>query len=215
MMFRSVQRNAIILGLFAIATAAALALTNAATLDRVRCNKQIAFTNTLEQVLPADHYDNSLLTDFITVEDPLLGRKTHHIYRGRLQGKPAGLIFEATAPDGYGGALSLLVGINVEGSLTGVRVIPPHNETPGLGDKAELKKSDWILGFDGKSLNNPEPPGWAVKKDGGVFDSFTGATITPRAVVGQTLRTLQYFEQHSDTLFSVPAEPASTETCDE
>ena len=88
----------------------------------------------------------------------------------------------------------MLVGINVDGTIAGVRVIS-HNETPGLGDKIDLKKNDWILDFNGKSLENPKPKYWKVKKDKGSFDQLTGATITPRAVVTQVLRTLQYFEK--------------------
>ncbi len=214
-MIRSVQRNAIILGLFAIATAAALAITNAGTLDRIRCNKQAALQSSLHQVMPAALFDNSLLADVITVNDALLGRGAHHIYRARRQGDSAGAVMEATAADGYGGSLSLLIGVNAEGIVQGVRVVPPHNETPGLGDKVELKKSDWVLSFNGKSLDNPEQAGWAVKKDGGVFDSFTGATITPRAVVGQTLRALQYYRQHHAEIFDQAAEAVTTEHCND
>src|SRR5690606_33294119 len=95
-----------------------------------------------------------------------------------------GAVLEAVAPDGYGGNIALLVGVTVDGTITGVRVVLPHNETPGLGDKIETRKSGWILGFNGRSLDNTDAQGWAVKKDGGEFDAFTGATITPRAVVG-------------------------------
>mgnify|MGYP000362438223 CR=1 FL=1 len=149
MMLQSVQRNAVILGLFAIATAAILALTNAGTVDKIRCNKQAALEHSLHQVMPEDYFDNNLLLDVISVEDPLLGRKQHHIYRARKQGAAAGAVLEATAPDGYGGALSLLIGIDAKGVITGVRVVPPHTETPGFGDQVELKKSDRILGFTG------------------------------------------------------------------
>jgi len=215
MMFRSVQRNALILGLFAVATAATLALTNASTIDRIRCNKQAALETSLHEVMPAALFDNNLLTDMITVNAALLGRGNHSIYRARSSGENAGAVMEATAPDGYGGSLRLLIGVDAEGVIQGVRVVPPHNETPGLGDKIELKKSDWVLDFNGKSLDNPTPPGWAVKKDGGVFDSFTGATITPRAVVGQTERALQYFRENRDSLFSTATDTVTTEQCDE
>lgn len=80
-----------------------------------------------------------------------------------------------------------------------MRVIS-HTETPGLGDKIETAKSDWILGFDGLSLQKPDEQGWHVKKDGGQFDSFTGATITPRAVVKGVHESLQLFAQHRNEL---------------
>jgi electron transport complex protein RnfG len=114
-------------------------------------------------------------------------------------------IIPVTAPDGYSGDIELIVGVNADGSIAGVRVLS-HKETPGLGDKVDLRKSDWILGFNGRSLNNPELAGWAVRKDKGVFDQFTGATITPRAVVAATLRALQFADAHSKTLFARPGD---------
>ena len=215
MMRHAITKNAVILGLFAIGTAATLAITNEATLDQVRCNKQQALMTSLNQVMPHDQHDNDLLTDRINVSDPLLGRNEHHLYRARLNGGDNGAVLEATAPDGYGGAIALIVGVDTAGEIQGVRVVPPHNETPGLGDSIETKKSDWILGFNGHSLGNPATSGWAVKKDGGDFDSFTGATITPRAVVGAVHRALQYFDTNQNNLFSAPADTTPVETCDE
>jgi electron transport complex protein RnfG len=169
----------------------------------------------LNEVMPHDRHDNDLLADRITVSDPLLGRNGHHIYRARQDGEPNGAVLEATAPDGYGGNIALIVGVDMQGKVQGVRVVPPHNETPGLGDKIETKKSDWIYGFNGLSLGNPADAGWAVKKDGGQFDSFTGATITPRAVVGAVHRALQYFDANQTAVFEAPSEAAPAETCDE
>ncbi|MGH8035858.1 MAG: RnfABCDGE type electron transport complex subunit G, partial [Lysobacterales bacterium] len=102
----------------------------------------------------------------------------------------------------------LLVGINADGSLTGVRVTS-HKETPGLGDALDTARSEWILGFSGRSLDNPEPAGWAVRKDGGVYDQFTGATITPRAVVKAVHGALEYFKDNRAALFDHPADPIS------
>ena len=215
MMQQAITRNSLILGLFAIATAGTLALTNEATLPKIECNRQQALASSLHQVMPQAMADNNMLLDWIIVTDPLLGRGEHHVYRARKDGKPSGAVLEAVAPDGYGGRISLLVGVDMSGTVTGVRVIPPHNETPGLGDKVELKKSDWILSFNGRSLGNPSPEGWAVKKDGGVFDSFTGATITPRAVVAQVQRALEYFARHRNEIFERSAAPADTEQCHE
>jgi len=116
-------------------------------------------------------------------------------------GRPSAVILQAIAPDGYSGAIHLLVGIHADGRVAGVRVIG-HRETPGLGDKIELAKSPWIRSFDGKSLTNPAADGWAVKKDRGEFDQFAGATITPRAVVGAVHRALQYFDAHKAELLA-------------
>lgn len=215
MMRYAITKNAVILSLFAISTAAALAITNELTIGKVECNKQAALMASLNEVMPHDRHDNDLLADRITVSDPLLGRNGHHIYRARQDGKPNGAVLEATAPDGYGGNIALIVGVDMQGKVQGVRVVPPHNETPGLGDKIETKKSGWIYGFNGLSLGNPADAGWAVKKDGGQFDSFTGATITPRAVVGAVHRALQYFDANQTAVFEAPSEAAPAETCDE
>ena len=215
MMQHAITRNSLILGLFAIATAGTLALTNEATLPRIECNQQQALASSLHQVMPADRADNNLLQDWITVTDPLLGSGEHRIYRARQDGKPNGAVLETVAAEGYGGRINLLVGVDMNGTITGVRVVPPHNETPGLGDKIEAKKSDWIKSFNGRSLNDPPAEKWAVRKDGGVFDSFTGATITPRAVVAQVQRALQYFAAHRSELFDQDAEAADMEQCHE
>ncbi|MDF1724104.1 MAG: electron transport complex subunit RsxG [Alcanivorax sp.] len=215
MMRYAITKNAVILSLFAISTAAALAITNELTIGKVECNKQAALMASLNEVMPHDRHDNDLLADRITVSDPLLGRNGHHIYRARQDGEPNGAVLEATAPDGYGGNIALIIGVDMQGKVQGVRVVPPHNETPGLGDKIETKKSDWIYGFNGLSLGNPADAGWAVKKDGGQFDSFTGATITPRAVVGAVHRALQYFDANHTAVFEAPSEAAPAETCDE
>ena len=112
------------------------------------------------------------------------------------------MIIPAVARDGYTGDIELIVGVNEDGTIAGVRALA-QRETPGLGDKVDLKKSDWMLGFNGRSLKNPTLSGWAVKKDNGVFDQFTGATITPRAVVAAILRVLQFAETNRETLFDI------------
>ena len=117
----------------------------------------------------------------------------------RSEGRVTGFIFPATAPDGYSGDISILAGLNLSGELLGVRVIE-HKETPGLGDKVDLKKSNWILDFAGKSLSNPSIDSWAVTKDGGDFDSFTGATITPRSMVRRIRSVLEYYQLNRPSL---------------
>ena len=119
------------------------------------------------------------------------------------------MIVPATAPDGYGGAIELIVGINADGTVAGVRVVA-HKETPGLGDKIDARKSRWIDAFAGRSLADPAPAQWAVQKDGGVFDQFTGATITPRAVTAAVKRTLQFFEANREALLAPAATGSDT-----
>ena len=127
-------------------------------------------------------------------------RSSKQIYLARQGDQVVTAIIPATARDGYSGDIEMIVGVNRDGTVAGLRVLS-HKETPGLGDKVDMKKSDWVLDFDGRSLEDPTPEGWAVKKDKGVFDSFTGATITPRAVVSATRRTLEYARDNAKTLY--------------
>jgi electron transport complex protein RnfG len=110
-------------------------------------------------------------------------------------------VLTVIAPDGYSGNIKLLVGVYYDGRVAGVRAVS-HKETPGLGDYIETGRSDWILGFNGRSLVSPSPGDWRVKPDGGVFDAFTGATITPRAVVRAVYKSLLYFEREKTNLFT-------------
>ena len=95
--------------------------------------------------------------------------------------------------------MRLLIAVDARGRVLGVRVLS-HSETPGLGDGIEAARSDWILGFDGRSLDNTPPADWAVRKDGGAFDQFTGATVTPRAVVWAVHDGLRRFQAHRAVL---------------
>ena len=161
--------------------------------------------DTLNQVMPVELYDNDPLQDTLLLTDPktleVLGSEEPiMVYRARKNGQPAGLILTTIAPNGYSGNIYMLMGILADNRVAGVRVLK-HKETPGLGDKIELNKNPWILEFDGRNLRDDNDPLWAVKKDGGDFDQFTGATITPRAVVGQVKRTLSLVKQQSEFLY--------------
>ncbi len=198
MLGTSISKNSLLLGLFALVTAAILAGTQAGTADRIAAAEREAAQKALLEIVPLDRHNNDLLVDTQMIApqywDALGLKSGGKIHIARDNGEAVAAIIPAVAPDGYSGDIKLIIGINADGSLAGVRALT-HNETPGLGDKVELKKSDWILGFDHKSLTNPVLSGWAVKKDGGEFDQFTGATITPRAVVNQVKRTLEFFAQ--------------------
>ncbi len=156
----------------------------------------------LNEIIPETAYNNDLLHDTITLKAPgALGTdKPVTIYRARKDGKPVGVLFETIAPDGYSGDIHLLVGIYADGRIAGVRVLE-HRETPGLGDKIELKKSPWILAFNGKRLTPENEAQWHVKKDGGIFDQFTGATITPRAVVKAVKKALVFYQRNKDRIW--------------
>lgn len=146
----------------------------------------------LEQVVPASLHDNNLLRDVKSVTDS--GRTTP-VYLARQGGVVTAVAYKYIATGGYSGPITLMMGVDREGTILGVRVVA-HAETPGLGDKIEREKSDWILSFNQRSLDNTRPERWRVRKDGGDFDQFAGATITPRAVVNGVAGGLEYFRKH-------------------
>ncbi len=199
---RQLWITTLLLALFAMLTSTLVAFTYANTKQRIIKNQEQALLDNLNVLIPADLYDNPLLEEKIQVTDPdFLGtNKAISVYRATKQGKPIALALNVIAPDGYGGAIKLLVAIWANGELAGVRVLQ-HNETPGLGDGIEAQRSDWIYQFKGQSLDNTTQAQWRVKKDGGQFDQLTGATITPRAVVKAVYLSLLYYQQHRETLW--------------
>jgi len=194
----SISKNAILLGAFALLTAAVLAGTHLMTKDRIAAAERKAAEQALLEIIASlpEKHDNDLLADSLDIPASL--QKTLHwqgdekVYLAKRSGKMIAYLIPAIAPEGYSGDIKLLIGITPSGMLSGVRVLA-HKETPGLGDKVETKKSDWILSFTGRSLTAENSSTWAVKKDGGDFDQFTGATITPRAVVKQVKQSVEAF----------------------
>ena len=193
---------ALVLSVFAAAGVGLVAVTEEATRERIAANERAFLLRSLQDVLPSDRYDNDVFSDTVEVSDQeLLGTdEPVTVYRAFRQGRPSAVILAPVAPNGYSGPIRLLVGIDTEGRITGVRVTS-HRETPGLGDGIEADRSDWIRSFDGRSIGNPELAGWGVKRDGGTFDQFTGATVTPRAVVKAVRNALVYFSAHRESLF--------------
>lgn len=201
---RAALKSAGWLALFAALGSGVLAGTYLSTRDRIVLSEQQKLARQINLLVPASRYDNAITADTLRVTDARLGG-TSTVYRARKRGEPVALVLSAVAPDGYSGNIHLLIGVNADGRLAGVRVTG-QKETPGLGDKIDLERDEWILGFDGKSLEDPVAKAWAVKKDGGVFDQFAGATITPRAVVAAVRRTLEYVQEHRDALYAPAAE---------
>jgi len=199
---RDILLSGAFLWLFAVAGTTLVAVTEFTTADAIVENERQVLLRNLYALLPPERLDNDIASDTLELPAaPLLGTESTAIaYRARMLGEPVAVIFNSIAPDGYNGKIHLLVGVNVDGSLAGVRVIK-HAETPGLGDGIEIRKSPWIKGFDGRSLDNPDASGWRVKRDGGEFDQLTGATITPRAIVSAVRNTLLYYRQNADMIF--------------
>lgn len=190
-----------ILAGFALAAALLLGLADLATRGVIQTRLAEDLKASLEEVVPAALHDNDLLADTLNLSsaDANLGAANTLVYLAKKQGVVNAVCFKFVAPDGYAGPISLVMGIDRNGEILGVRVIA-HVETPGLGDKIEISKSRWVLSFNGKSLDNLSVEEWAVKKDGGAFDQFAGATITPRKVVQAIKRGLAFYQQHQAEL---------------
>ena len=180
------SRYGILLGFIALLCTAISAGIFFLTKDKIDAVMAAQQRELLLQVIPQDSFNNNLLESAVIPQDKnLVG--IQKIYFAKKDGNVSAYAYETTAPDGYSGDIHLLVGLDPKGEILGVRVIE-HHETPGLGDKIELRISNWILNFTHQSINDYNLNEWAVKKDGGKFDQFSGATITPRAVVNQTKR---------------------------
>ena len=194
-----------ILGAFAVCGVSLVAITQDLTEERIAANERAAMLSKVQAIIPQDLMDNDPLTDSIEVSNPdLLGSSITSVYRVRNEGKSMAVILNPVVPDGYAGPMKLLVSVLRDGTLGGVRVLS-HHETPGLGDQIEEIKSNWIHAFAGKSLGDPAEASWKVKRDGGVFDQFTGATITPRAIVKAVKKTLRYVQEQGNALYEQPA----------
>ena len=207
-----VIRSSVLLGVIALLGTALLAGVNELTYERIIEQEKRRVLQQLNEIVPVTSFNNDLLEDVIEIEDEASFRHSApvKVYRARMDDLPVAVMMLVTAPDGYNGDIRLLAGIDAAGTVLGVRVIS-HRETPGLGDPIEAEKSDWIHGFTKKSLSNPEADGWKVKRDGGQFDQFTGATISPRAIVRAVHNTLLYFEANRELLFAPPSITEPTE----
>lgn len=194
------NKHGIVLACFALVVTLALTTTQWVTKDRINSNEKRHLQTILTEVLPPDSYDHALQDTLLEVFDPIANRN-RTCYTARLNGIPTAVVISAVATDGYSGNIDLLVGIMADGTISGVRVTK-HRETPGLGDAIELQRSSWITDFDGKSLTTPPESRWKVKKQQGDFDQFTGATITPRAVVKEVKNTLLFFESAKTQLLT-------------
>jgi len=204
-----VFQSGLLLGLIALLGTALLAGVYELTHERILEQERNRVLQQLNALVPVTSYNNDLLEDVIEIADESF---FHHptpvtIYRARMDGQPIALLINFVAPDGYNGDIRLLAGIDISGTVLGVRVVS-HRETPGLGDPIEIEKSDWILGFTNRSLLNTQTNDWAVKRDGGEFDQFTGATISPRAVVKAVHNGLLYFDANRQSLFETTADRA-------
>ena len=205
-MLSSVGKNALLLGTAAVLCVFAVAAVNEITKTEIEQQQLASTLGTLVEVVPQLAGNTDILKDCVAVLDTqLLGKDAKQkIYRYRAEGQLKAYLMETTAPDGYSGAIEVLAAISPDSEIIGVRIVS-HKETPGLGDKIELRKNPWVLSFNGQTVTSAEDKSFAVKKDGGQFDQFAGATITPRAVVKAVKNAALYIQQHPE-LASLPAD---------
>ncbi|ANQ17536.1 electron transport complex subunit RsxG [Vibrio natriegens] len=206
-MLTAIRKNGLTLAIFACATTGLVALTQYLTEDQIKQQERKQLLSVLNQVIPETMHDNALTQACTMVSSPELGAYAMPAYIATKNGEPTAIAIESIAPDGYNGEIKVITGIDSEGKILGTRVLS-QKETPGLGDKIDLRVSDWILSFTGKEVTEVNWNSWRVRKDGGDFDQFTGATITPRAVVKVVRNTVNYVNNTRDEILSQPLDCA-------
>jgi electron transport complex protein RnfG len=187
--------------LLAVICAVLLGLGDHLSHDRIKANRRATQLYLIDAVMPQPH-DNDLLADSVQISDSsVFGTGSAiTVYRARIDNRPAGLVFMPIPAHGYNGTIELAVGLAYGGEVTGVRVLA-HRETPGLGDQIHQDHSGWILGFDGRSLQDTPVGDWGLRGDGGAFDQISGASISPRGVIRAVKDTLDYYALHRDELY--------------
>ncbi len=209
-MRKAIQKNANVLAIFAIVCTAVVGIVHSLTKEEIELQKQQQLLDRLSQVIDPNTYNNQIIEDCIMIPhstteegEEINSQTAHAAYIASFDETPVAIAVTTTAPDGYNGNIDIIVGITTQGVVSGVRVLS-HNETPGLGDKIELERHPWITSFTDKEITADPDPRWNVTKDGGMFDQFTGATITPRAVVKAVRNTLIFFNENKESLFNQP-----------
>lgn len=201
-------RTLLTLGLIGLLAAALLSGVHLATRDRIASEQQRQALATLNQLVPESGYDNELIEDRFSAWISGLSSPST-IYRARMESEPVALLADVTTPDGYSGDIRLLVGIEPDGEVIGVRILE-HRETPGLGDKIELKRTDWLRQFTGKSLGAPPAQAWAADRRGGAFDTLSSATITSAAVIEAVRNVLAWYAANRDNAFELEARSSAS-----
>jgi electron transport complex protein RnfG len=204
---RGIGYQALLLGAFTLLASTLLAVADRVTRAPIALRQAEDLSASLSQVVPNGIHDNDLATGPLALSDA--AGTPVRVYRALRQGRVTGVAYQVTG-SGYAGEITLILALNAEGRVLGTRVLA-HKETPGLGDKIEAAKDDWILAFNGRSLGDPPAARWGVKKDGGDFDQFSGATITPRAVVRALKGGLEFFAAHRERLLTPSAVTGQTE----
>ncbi len=209
-MSRGILKNGVTLAAIAAICTLLVAATYRVTADRISANEQAWLERSLEPALSGVFFDGSVTEYKLELDPPhdLPGNDAAIIYRVFSESEPVAALFAVTARNGYAGPIRILVGVEVDGSISGVRIVE-HRETPGLGDRIHQSRSDWVYQFDGRSLSDPVEARWLLEVDGGAFDQITGASVTPRAIIKAIRETLLYFDANREQLFALPASEAT------
>jgi Na+-translocating ferredoxin:NAD+ oxidoreductase subunit G len=199
---KSILHVGVLLAISALIGTGVMAITYNHAKDYIEENNRQVLIRSLSSVLVEGDYNNNIIEDkiIVTSQQYLGSKKPLTIYRARHDNQPVAAVLTTVAPNGYNGPIKLIIGIQYSGEIIGVRVVK-HRETPGLGDGIEAERSDWVFSFNQRSLDNTGKKQWQVKKDGGVIDQLTGATITPRAIVKAVHLGLRYYRENRDTIF--------------
>lgn len=207
---QSVIKGGITLAAIAAICTTLVAFTYQLTDERIAANEQAFLEQSLQPALSGLFFDSGVSESRVTIPAPheLPGSGDATIYRVYAGETPVAALFVVSARDGYAGAIRLLIGVDMDGAVTGVHVLE-HRETPGLGDRVETSKSDWVQQFNGRALGDPSIENWKIKRDGGEFDQLTGASVTPRAIVKAAKETLLYFDANRVAVFSAAADGES------
>ncbi|NIA27335.1 MAG: electron transport complex subunit RsxG [Desulfobulbaceae bacterium] len=203
---QTVIKTGTTLAIIAAICTALVAATYQLTEERITANEKALLEQALQPALSGLFYEGGVSESRLVIPPPhdLPGNDAALIFRVYAKDRPVAALFAVTARDGFSGVIRVLVGVEFDGTITGVRILQ-HRETPGLGDKIESARSDWIFQFDGRSMGDPKVTGWAIRNDGGEFDQLTGASVTPRAVIKAIRDTLLYFAEHRDEIFAAPS----------
>ncbi len=196
---KRVGYQAALLGGFSSLATIFLVMGNISTKEPILIRHQEDLQNSLAEVIPADYYNNNLVENPLQLVPP--GGKSITFYRGTKNNRINALAWEISG-QGYAGKMRFILAVDNSGNILGIRVLS-HTETPGLGDKMEVEKDDWILKFNGLSLDKLPQEQWQVKKDGGHFDAFTGATITPRGIIKAIVDALKFFRKNQTELLTL------------
>jgi electron transport complex protein RnfG len=195
MIMKDIARLLLALTLIAAGAGLVLSLVESVTREPIKEQRRIQRLKAISAVLP--EYSNNPDSDTVILQDGLDKRGNPNMvtfYQGRRDSELVGTAFKVIAADGYSGNIEIMIGVKPDQTLHSIEILT-HAETPGLGDKIT---EPWFKKiFRDKGLDNAD---WRVKKDGGDFDQITGATISPRAVVGAVKEGLEFYRSHQQQI---------------